>query len=199
MRKILLLFCTLFFIANTTAQNTYILCGKLIDTESGKIKTEQTIVVNKNKIIDVMSGYVMPRDATSKTIDLRNKVVMPGLIDMHVHIEHEYLLSLVEKGEILRDKLAGFEHELQWSLALGVWVRSQPLFHRILHLTESGVVRWDDLLRLLARDNFSFREFGDLSERAHVLMAFLTLVAQSKELRSGRPFPLVPTQVHLWL
>ena len=73
---------------NAMAQNTYILCGKLVDTKSGKIHTEKTIVVEKNKIIDVMDGYVMPRGATM--YDLRDKVVMPGLIDFHVHIEQEF-------------------------------------------------------------------------------------------------------------
>ena len=35
-----------------------------------------------------MDGYVVPKGGIS--IDLRNKVVMPGLIDMHVHIEQEF-------------------------------------------------------------------------------------------------------------
>ena len=71
-------------------QNTYIHCGKLIDTKSGKIQSKKTIVVHKNKITNVMNGYVIPRSKDAKTIDLRNKVVMPGLIDMHVHLEMEY-------------------------------------------------------------------------------------------------------------
>ena len=36
-----------------------------------------------------MNGYIMPKSKDAKTIDLRDKVVMPGLIDMHVHIEGE--------------------------------------------------------------------------------------------------------------
>ncbi len=88
MKKISLLLFALIFIGNMAAQNTYILCGKLIDTESGKISEKKTIVVNGTKIIDVKDGYIMPRSAT--LIDLRDKVVMPGLIDMHVHIEMEY-------------------------------------------------------------------------------------------------------------
>ena len=77
-------------ISYSFAQNTYILCGKLIDTESGKIYSEKTIVVKADKITGIKNGYVMPRDKTSKMIDLRDKVVMPGLIDMHVHIEMEF-------------------------------------------------------------------------------------------------------------
>ncbi|CAM1344452.1 metal-dependent hydrolase family protein [Tenacibaculum amylolyticum] len=90
MKKIVL--CCLFLMAfhSFFAQTTYILAGKLIDTKSGKIKTKQTIVVTKNKIANVIDGYVIPRDAKAKVIDLKNKVVMPGLIDMHVHIENEF-------------------------------------------------------------------------------------------------------------
>ncbi|MGB0891441.1 MAG: amidohydrolase family protein [Flavobacteriaceae bacterium] len=90
MKKIGFLFTFLFAVTFSFGQNTYILCGKLIDTKSGKIQSKKTIVVHKNKIIDVMNGYVMPKSNEAKTIDLRDKVVMPGLIDMHVHIENEY-------------------------------------------------------------------------------------------------------------
>ena len=90
MKKTFLLFLAIFFMQNLSAQTatTYILCGKLIDTKSGKITAEKTILVKENKIIDVMDGYIMPRGGN--LIDLRDKVVMPGLIDMHVHLEMEY-------------------------------------------------------------------------------------------------------------
>lgn len=71
-------------------QSTYIFCGKLIDTEKGSIKEQQTIIVEGTKIIDVVSGYQTPYNSLDKTIDLKDKVVMPGLIDMHVHIESEH-------------------------------------------------------------------------------------------------------------
>ncbi|WP_237276180.1 metal-dependent hydrolase family protein [Tenacibaculum ovolyticum] len=90
MKKINFLLTFLLVVTYSFGQNTYVLCGKLIDTKSGKIQSEKTIVVKENKIKKVFDGYVMPRDKTSKTIDLRDKVVMPGLIDMHVHIEQEF-------------------------------------------------------------------------------------------------------------
>ena len=90
MRKILLLCVFVFSTISLFGQTTYILCGKLIDTKSGTIKSEQTIVVQENKISNVIDGYVIPRSKTDKLIDLKNKVVMPGLIDMHVHIENEF-------------------------------------------------------------------------------------------------------------
>ncbi|PCJ23274.1 MAG: amidohydrolase [Flavobacteriales bacterium] len=72
------------------AQNTYIHCGKLIDTKNGKLLTEMTIVVLENKIIGVEKGYITPRSDKDITVDLKTKTVMPGLIDMHVHVEGEF-------------------------------------------------------------------------------------------------------------
>ena len=88
MKKSIVFLFALFLMQNISAQTTYVLCGKLIDTASGTIKTEKTIVVVGKKITQVVDGYMMPKGGT--LIDLRDKVVMPGLIDMHVHLEMEY-------------------------------------------------------------------------------------------------------------
>ena len=90
MKKIILVFVAVFFLQDIAAQTTYILCGKLIDTKSGEITSKKTIIIKDNKILDVMDGYVLPRSATAITIDLKDKVVMPGLIDFHEHIEQEF-------------------------------------------------------------------------------------------------------------
>ncbi|MGK0412702.1 MAG: hypothetical protein ACJA1B_000901, partial [Polaribacter sp.] len=58
MKKTILLFLMIFCIQHMAAQTTYILCGKLVDTKSGKITTEKTILVKENKIIDVRDGYI---------------------------------------------------------------------------------------------------------------------------------------------
>lgn len=90
MKKVLVLFAFIFSTSLVMSQNTYILCGKLVDVKKGKIETKKTIVVHKNKIVDVVDGYIQPRSRTDKVINLKKKVVMPGLIDMHVHIEQEF-------------------------------------------------------------------------------------------------------------
>lgn len=82
---------TLFFlIVSTTllAQDTYIHCGKLIDTKTATILAEKTIVVSGTKISKIEDGYVSGKK-NDIVIDLKDKTVMPGLIDMHVHIEGE--------------------------------------------------------------------------------------------------------------
>ena len=83
--RILVLLCTV----SLTAQSTYLHCGKLIDTKSGKILKEKTVVVSGNKIISVENGYINAKNSEDTVIDLKTKTVMPGLIDMHVHIENE--------------------------------------------------------------------------------------------------------------
>lgn len=87
MRKI---FCILgvLFCLHTTAQKTYIWCGKLIDAVSNTMQSNKTIVIEGNKIIEVKDGFSTP-GAGDKVIDLKTKTVMPGLMDMHVHIESQ--------------------------------------------------------------------------------------------------------------
>ncbi|MCK7590346.1 amidohydrolase family protein [Subsaxibacter sp. CAU 1640] len=83
----------LFFVLLTSTlligQNTYIHCGKLIDTKEGKVLTNKTIIVSGKKIVSVENGFIEPTTAEDKIIDLKDKTVMPGLTDMHVHIESE--------------------------------------------------------------------------------------------------------------
>jgi imidazolonepropionase-like amidohydrolase len=70
------------------AQMKYIHCGTLIDVETKEALKERTIIIEGNKIQEVKKGYVSaPLD--TEVIDLKDMTVMPGFMDMHVHIEHE--------------------------------------------------------------------------------------------------------------
>lgn len=89
MKKLLTLLTLLILSTGISAQETYIHCGKLIDTKNAKVLTEKTIIVYGNVIKSVENGFVNPSNSNDKIIDLKNKTVMPGWIDMHVHIEGE--------------------------------------------------------------------------------------------------------------
>lgn len=89
MKRVLTIFIALFTLS-LFAQNTYIHCGKLIDTKKGKVYQNKTIIVSKDRIIEVKNGYVNSDDPNDTIIDLSSATVMPGFIDMHVHIESEY-------------------------------------------------------------------------------------------------------------
>lgn len=73
----------------TFAQDTYIQCGKIIDTRTGKVLTNKTIVVSNKIIKAVQDGFINAVNSNDKVIDLKTKTVMPGWIDMHVHMEEE--------------------------------------------------------------------------------------------------------------
>ena len=86
MRLLLLL---LFISQISLAQDTYLHCGKVFDAKNGTIQNNKTIVVSGTKIKSIEDGFVASRKKDDITIDLRDKTVLPGLIDMHVHIESE--------------------------------------------------------------------------------------------------------------
>lgn len=83
------LFITVLLSAVSFAQDTYIQCGKIIDTKTGKVLTNKTIIVSNKIIKAVQDGFINPTSSNDKTIDLKTKTVMPGWIDMHVHMEEE--------------------------------------------------------------------------------------------------------------
>jgi imidazolonepropionase-like amidohydrolase len=69
-------------------QKTILHCGTLIDCVSNEAQKEMSIVVEGGKIISVEKGY-KSAIGTDKVIDLKSKTVLPGLMDMHVHLEFE--------------------------------------------------------------------------------------------------------------
>jgi imidazolonepropionase-like amidohydrolase len=47
-----------------------------------------TIIIDGKTISDVQKGFIIP-EKNDQVIDLKNRTVMPGLIDCHVHLEDE--------------------------------------------------------------------------------------------------------------
>ena len=70
------------------AQVTYVHCGELLTMENNRVQQEKTIIVEGDRITDIVSGYKEVPDSVL-LVDLKDKFVMPGFMDMHVHIEHE--------------------------------------------------------------------------------------------------------------
>ncbi|MEM7360789.1 MAG: amidohydrolase family protein [Pseudomonadota bacterium] len=91
-RAALLLACAsvqFLFHATALAENqAYIHAGTVLVSAGEDPLEQQTIVVNGDRIERIESGYVMPAEAHQDAliIDLKDQFVMPGLMDMHVHI-----------------------------------------------------------------------------------------------------------------
>lgn len=74
-------------VAQAQAADTVIHAGTLIAVPGETPKTEQSILIEDGRIVGVEAGYVAPDGA--KVIDLRSAHVLPGLMDMHVHVRGE--------------------------------------------------------------------------------------------------------------
>ncbi len=70
---------------------TVIYAGELLAVPGAAPLKDQTIVVEAGKISDVRAGYVDAAEfgEGTKVIDLKSSFVMPGMMDMHVHLGHE--------------------------------------------------------------------------------------------------------------
>ena len=88
MNKFYLTCLVAFCFYGVQAQKTIVHCGTLIDGKSNEAQQQMTIVIEGNKISAVEKGYTKP-GKDDKLIDLTKKTVMPGFIDMHVHLEGE--------------------------------------------------------------------------------------------------------------
>jgi len=82
------LFALLTLLAGTaSADVTLIHAGKLLAVPGSAPASNMTIIVEDDRITGVQKGFVEAEDAT--VIDLRDKFVLPGLMDMHVHLQGE--------------------------------------------------------------------------------------------------------------
>ena len=61
--------------------------SKYIDVVNGNVLNDSSITIEDGKIIAIEKGFIK---TTNNIIDLRGLVLMPGLMDMHVHFGQEY-------------------------------------------------------------------------------------------------------------
>ena len=76
----------LFSVRLPAAERTLLHCGRLIDVSAGRVREQMTVVVVSNRIAAVESGYV-PAGPADTILDLKQRTVLPGLIDLHVHLQ----------------------------------------------------------------------------------------------------------------
>lgn len=71
-----------------TDQVTVIHAGQLLDQPGKPPRGPSTIVIRNGKIAEIQSGHIAP-PAGATLIDLKDKFVLPGLIDSHVHLDSD--------------------------------------------------------------------------------------------------------------
>jgi len=77
--------------STTFAGTTLIHAGELLAVAGESTARNQTIVIEDGRIVEVRNGFAEVSDFEGdvELIDLRNQFVLPGLMDMHVHLQGE--------------------------------------------------------------------------------------------------------------
>ncbi|MEP7322326.1 MAG: amidohydrolase family protein [Saprospiraceae bacterium] len=87
-----LIFCTTLSygqsVENNTKGLTVIIAKALVDVQNGKTILNPVVFIRDGKIEQIGSGLKIPDSV--KIIDLSGKYILPGLIDAHTHLCHEY-------------------------------------------------------------------------------------------------------------
>ena len=84
---ILAIVALLFSVSAAAADVTLIHAGQLLAVPGKAPAARMTVIVEDGRITGVQSGFVEAEGAT--VIDLSDKFVLPGLMDMHVHLQGE--------------------------------------------------------------------------------------------------------------
>jgi imidazolonepropionase-like amidohydrolase len=74
--------------AQSPAPTTFIKAGRLLDPRTGNVLSPAAVLIEDNKIKEVGSPQQVQAHASgdTKTIDLGNATLLPGLIDSHTHL-----------------------------------------------------------------------------------------------------------------
>ncbi|MDQ3625779.1 MAG: amidohydrolase family protein, partial [Verrucomicrobiota bacterium] len=97
MRPLILLFLLLFSArllaqtpppASTPAAQIIIHAGSLLDKPGREPRRNATVFIENGKIASIQDGFAKPT-AGATLIDLRDRFVLPGLIDCHVHLDSD--------------------------------------------------------------------------------------------------------------
>jgi hypothetical protein len=72
-------------VTSTSQSQIYITHVTVIDTETGKEATDQTVIIADGKIAAVAKSGSLAAPASARIVDGKGKYLIPGLRDMHVH------------------------------------------------------------------------------------------------------------------
>ena len=90
--------------AQDAAADTWVVvhAGTLLSVPGEQPESEKTIVIKNDVIESVLDGYVPVEDTAAvdaEVVSLRDRFVLPGLMDMHVHLSHDRISRVAIKHD----------------------------------------------------------------------------------------------------
>ena len=89
LKRLSVIFAAVTLLSVAHAETVLIHAGELLAVPGERPLSAQTIVIEGDRIVAVRKGYVAADefDGEARIVDLRNQFVLPGLMDMHVHLQ----------------------------------------------------------------------------------------------------------------
>ncbi|WP_462158808.1 Xaa-Pro dipeptidase [Pseudoalteromonas sp. GB56] len=81
-----LISCALLALMNPAHSATYVKADKMLDVSSGKIVKDVVVSINDGVITSIDKRLPATLNTDDEVIDLGDKTLLPGLMDMHVHL-----------------------------------------------------------------------------------------------------------------
>ena len=95
-------------IAQQSSQSIVLHAGHVLDVKTGKLLSDQTIVIEDGKVVSVGASADAKPPADAVRIDLPNATILPGLIDAHTHLTADPRFGYEELGiSVPREALIG--------------------------------------------------------------------------------------------
>jgi imidazolonepropionase-like amidohydrolase len=95
-------------VGQQASKSVVIHAGHVLDVKTGKLLSDQTLVIEDGKIVSVGDSAAAKKPANALHIELPNATVLPGLIDAHTHLTSDPTFGYQELGiSIPREALIG--------------------------------------------------------------------------------------------
>ena len=75
------------------AQNVYVTAERMLDVTTGRMIQNPAIIIQDGKITSVGARDTLQVPSAAEVVELPGVTLLPGLIDMHVHIDSDPMLG----------------------------------------------------------------------------------------------------------
>jgi imidazolonepropionase-like amidohydrolase len=88
------------------AEVTYLTAGSMIDVKTGRKISSPAILIEDGIIREISTKSLLAAPAGATTIDLGTRTILPGLIDMHVHLTSSHELHGYKRLQVSHERAA---------------------------------------------------------------------------------------------